>query len=64
MGSNIFTYSEPVDNIGTPVMTHNPIWDESANKDLNTYRSYKPIALIVEPIFHDDDGDDADYRCL
>ena len=61
MGSNIFTYSEPVDNIGTPVMTHNPIWDESANKDLNTYRSYKPIALIVEPIFHDDDGDDADY---
>lgn len=61
MDTNIFTYTEPVDNIGTLTMTHNPEWEESANKELNTYRSFNPIALVVEPVFHGDEGDDVDF---
>lgn len=40
-------------------LIYNPEWDNNANKELNTYKSYKPIALEVEPIFHDEkEGED------
>ena len=42
-------------------MIYNPEWDQSANQELNTYRSYNPIALMVEPIFHGPDEEDIDY---
>lgn len=61
MAANIFTYNETFDNIGGKVMIHNPEWDDDVNKELNTYRSFNPIALEVEPIFHGNEGDDVDF---
>lgn len=37
-----------------------PQWDENAQKDLNTYRNFNPIGLIVEPIIHNKDIKDED----
>lgn len=63
--ASIFTHNETFDNIGENIgskMTiQNPEWDQSANQELNTYRSFNPIALIVEPVIHGPDEDDADY---
>lgn len=59
--ASIFTHNESFDNIGSKMMISNPEWDQSANQELNTYRSYNPIALVVEPIFHSPDEDDVDY---
>lgn len=42
-------------------MIHNPEWDENVNRELNTYRSFNPIALMVEPIFHGKNGEDVDF---
>lgn len=38
-----------------------PQWDETAYKDLNTYRSFNPIGLIVEPVIHGKDEKDEDF---
>lgn len=38
-----------------------PLWDEEAYKELNTYRSYNPIGLIVEPLAHGDKEKDYDF---
>lgn len=38
-----------------------PQWDENAYKDLNTYRSFNPIGLIVEPVIHGADENDEDF---
>ena len=63
--ASIFTHNETFDNIGENIgskMTiQNPEWDQSANQELNTYRSFNPIALIVEPVIHGPDEDDVDY---
>lgn len=59
--ANIFTHNESFDNIGSRMTIPNPEWDQSANQELNTYRSYNPIALMVEPIFHSPDEEDVDY---
>ena len=40
---------------------HNPEWDQDSNQELNTYRSFNPIALMVEPVFHAPDEEDVDY---
>lgn len=49
----------PINDIDSNI--HNPEWDDNANKELNTYRSYNPMALIVEPIIHGSDEKDEDY---
>ena len=59
--ANIFTHNESFDGIGSGRMIHNPEWDDNANQELNTYRSFNPIALVVEPIFHGKDGKDVDF---
>ena len=59
--ANIFTHRETFDNTGGRSLIYNPEWDQSANQELNTYRSYNPIALMVEPVFHGPDEEDVDY---
>ena len=59
--SHIFTKNNISDGTGSKVLINRPEWDESANRELNTYKSYRPIALMVEPIFHGDEGKDVDF---
>ena len=59
--ANIFTHRETFDNTGGRSLIYNPEWDQSANQELNTYRSYNPIALVVEPVFHGPEEKDIDY---
>lgn len=61
--ANIFTHNETLDGVDgrMGMILRGPEWDESANRELNTYRSFNPIALEVEPIFHGNEGNDVDF---
>ena len=59
--ASIFTHNETFDDIGGRMTIHNPEWDQDSNQELNTYRSFNPIALMVEPVFHAPDEEDVDY---
>ena len=59
--ASIFTHNETFDDIGGRMTIHNPEWDQDSNQELNTYRSFNPIALMVEPVFHSPDEEDVDY---
>ncbi len=46
---------------GNDSLINDPQWDDSANQELNSYRSYNPIALMVEPLWHPNDEKDEDW---